>query len=212
MFSGIADSDGLLILRALALRLYDLAAKLPRTDSAQKVACDLRLLSCRLQKHVRSQLQEKGEDHPSARQCRQREGLSLCTSFCHTATAYKEANDLEAAVNACESAAELMRELEASDDSAPEERTVVKLDLLFRQIEVTVPCCTSEEERQRTHALLNEARTIISSITSESADNSTGAAVTPSFAAFVSAPFFLAKSCLCALLAHDLLTAHTHLF
>ena len=128
---------------------------------------------------------------PSARQCRQREGLSLCTSFCHTATAYKEANDLEAAVNACESAAELMRELEASDDSAPEERTVVKLDLLFRQIEVTVPCCTSEEERQRTHALLNEARTIISSITSESADNSTGAAVTPSFAAFVSAPFSL---------------------
>ena len=178
MFSGIGDSDGLLILRVLALRLYDLAAKLPRTDTAQKVACDLRLLSCRLQKHVRSELQEKGEDNPSASQ---RETCSLCTSFCHTASAYKEANDLEAAVNACESAAELMRELEASDGFAPEERTMVKLDLLFRQIEVNVPCCTSEEERQRTHALLREARTIISSITSESADNSTGAAVTPKF-------------------------------
>ena len=178
MFSGIGDSDGLLILRVLALRLYDLAAKLPRTDTAQKVACDLRLLSCRLQKHVRSELQEKGEDHPSASQ---RETCSLCTSFCHTASAYKEANDLEAAVDACESAAELMRELEASDGFAPEERTMVKLDLLFRQIEVNVPCCTSEEERQRTHALLREARTIISSITSESADNSTGAAVTPKF-------------------------------
>jgi hypothetical protein len=43
---------------------------------------------------------------------------------------------------------------------------VVKLDLLFRQLEVSVPCCAGEEDCMAALALLDEARGMIKTIAS----------------------------------------------
>ena len=43
-----------------------------------------------------------------------RERCSLCTSLCHTATAYQYANDLDAAIGAC---AEAAKQVEISDSA-----------------------------------------------------------------------------------------------
>jgi hypothetical protein len=60
-----------------------------------------------LQQH----LTEAGGEDPSIAK---RERCSLCTSLCHTATAYQYANDLDAAIGAC---AEAAKQVEICDSA-----------------------------------------------------------------------------------------------
>lgn len=151
-FAGILDeAEGLLWLRALAKTMYDLArgwmAKL-----ATRECLDMKLLACRLQKHVLSTVKVEDEEP----------GLSLserhflCTSFCHTATDYQTAGDLQAALLSCTEAKMLMKQLEESEhkDLKFEEINVTKHDLLFRELEIVVANDDGEESQTRSFALL----------------------------------------------------------
>jgi len=58
--------------------------------------------------------------------------------LCHTATAYQcQANDLDAANDACELAVSLIATAEKSSEYDSEGLAIIKLDLLFRQLEVS---------------------------------------------------------------------------
>jgi hypothetical protein len=48
-----------------------------------------------------------------------------------------------------------------SSEYDPEAVTILKLDLLFKQLEVRAPCCETDEDRKACFALLDEARKIL---------------------------------------------------
>jgi len=66
------------------------------------------------------------------------EHRGLCQALCHTATAYQcQVNDLDAANDACELAVALIATAEKSSEYDSEGLAMIKLDLLFRQLEVS---------------------------------------------------------------------------
>lgn len=85
-------------------------------------------------------LQENLKPEDEERSTSLREQHALCVSLCHTATAYQvEGDDLDGANQACEEAAKLIAKADKSGEHNTEDLTIIKLDLLFRQLEVSKP-------------------------------------------------------------------------
>jgi len=155
-FGGVEEATHLLALRVHAKELYDLSSRWGNRLQA-KECCDLKLLSCRLRKFVLDKLKPDDAERSSI----VHEHRGLCQALCHTATAYQcQVNDLDAANDACELAVALIATAEKSSEYDSEGLAIIKLDLLFRQLEVSQARCDGEDY-SAAFTLLEEARKII---------------------------------------------------